>query len=88
MWLIVGVASAAAAALAWWQRLSNTGQAMAVTSTLRQQAGVLAAIVNMVNAVLDALLLLRRVQAVPNGTAGPTVVTPTFGRRSAEVPED
>jgi hypothetical protein len=39
---------------------------------------VLAAIVNMVNAVLDALLLVRRVSAGASGGI------PSFGRRSSE----
>lgn len=45
---------------------------------IRQQAGVLAALVNMVNALLDALLMVRRINT---GYAGGV---PTFGQRVAE----
>lgn len=68
MWLIAGIGAAASAALLWWRRTSRSHSAGYTVSTLRQQTGVLAALVNMVNAVLDALTLVRRVSAgAPSG---------------------
>ena len=79
MVLIAGVAAAAAAALAGWNYLNQSGQAANTIVGIRQQAGVLAALVNMVNALLDALLLVRRVSA-----GGSSSALGTFGRRVAE----
>lgn len=55
----------------------------AVVVSIKQQAGVLAAVVNMVNALLDALMLIRRVPANAT-TSSPSSPVPTFGQRSRD----
>lgn len=81
MGVIVGIASAAAAAMSAWNYLNHRDDAANVIIGMRQQTGILAALVNMVNAVLDALMLIRRVTA---SRAAPTDSLPTFGMRVAD----
>ena len=69
MVVIAGVAAAAAAALAAWNELQKRPGASDAIVGIRQQAGVIAALVNMVNALLDALLLIKRI--VPRASAMP-----------------
>lgn len=63
MRLIFGVATAGCTAIWWWNRTQARSNAGGTVMGLRQQAGVLAAIVNCINALLDALLLVRRISA-------------------------
>lgn len=67
MFLIVGVAGAAAAVVAWYRKIQGTDRGARVIVSMRRQSGVLAAFVNMVGSLLDALLLVRRVSAVGGG---------------------
>jgi hypothetical protein len=81
MGVIVGIATAAAAAMSAWNYLNGREDAAGIIVGIRQQTGVLAALVNMVNAVMDALLLIKRVSAVAPRIADGL---PTFGMRVAE----
>ena len=60
MVVIIGVATAAAAAIAFWRKIHDSGRSGDATVQVRQQVGVLAALVNMVSALLDALTLFNR----------------------------
>ena len=87
MVVIAGVAAAAAAALTAWNYLQGQPNAGAVLVGIRQQAGVLAALVNMVNAMLDALMLVRRLTAGSSsgGSSGPLRVPTSIGRDADEL---
>lgn len=85
MVVIAGVAAAAAAALAAWNHLQGQPHAASVLVGIRQQAGVLAALVNMVNALLDALMLVKRLTAGSSSSPTGLRVPTSFGRDADEL---
>lgn len=85
MVVIAGIAAAAAAAMAAWQALQGQPNAGDTIAGMRQQAGVLAALVNCVGAILDALMLLKRIRPGVQGTAVPLRPMPSFGVSADEL---
>lgn len=70
MFVIFGLAGAAAGALLWYQRLQNNPSGGATIMVMRRASGVLAAFVNGLSMLLDALMMVRRVNAL-SASSGP-----------------
>jgi hypothetical protein len=84
--VIAGVAAAAATVIYGWNYLNSSPQAMGVVMGVRQQAGVIAVIVNAINAMLDALMLVKRVKAGQSSSRDDLLARlPSFGRDADEV---